>query len=150
MSMEIFRAFPSSANCCRSLQTCTAFYVIKKKWKHWVLLRQAFANPEDALRHGGLVYHRTDPDVERSRRAHRNDMENIFPFLFLGAIYSLMEPNLHIAHVHFLVFFVARVVHSVAYLFALKAPTRSLAYIIGQIPCVSIALQILVNIAAVW
>ncbi|XP_069741350.1 prostaglandin E synthase isoform X2 [Narcine bancroftii] len=114
------------------------------------LRRKAFANPEDALRHGGLVYHRTDPDVERSRRAHRNDMENIFPFLFLGAIYSLMEPNLHIAHVHFLVFFVARVVHSVAYLFALKAPTRSLAYIIGQIPCVSIALQILVNIAAVW
>ncbi|XP_059849650.1 prostaglandin E synthase [Hypanus sabinus] len=112
------------------------------------LRRKAFANPEDALKHGGLDFHRTDPDVERARRTHRNDMENIFPFLFLGAVYSLMEPNLYVAHIHFLVFFTARVVHSIAYLCALKAPTRSLAYTIGQIPCVSIALQILVNIVA--
>ncbi|XP_062929682.1 prostaglandin E synthase [Mobula hypostoma] len=114
------------------------------------LRRKAFANPEDALRHGGLDFHRTDPDVERAQRMHRNDMENIFPFLFLGAVYSLMEPNLYVAHIHFLVFFVARLVHSIAYLYALKAPTRSLAYSIGQIPCVSIALQILVNIVAHW
>ncbi|XP_020380155.1 prostaglandin E synthase [Rhincodon typus] len=114
------------------------------------LHKKAFINPEDAVRHGGQEYHRTDPDVERSRRAHRNARENIFPFLFLGAIYSLMEPNLFIAHVHFLVFFVARVVHSVAYLFAFRAPTRSLAYIIAQVPCVSIAVQILSHIAIGW
>ncbi|XP_062816039.1 prostaglandin E synthase isoform X2 [Anolis carolinensis] len=29
------------------------------------LRKKAFANPEDALRHGGLQYHREDPDVER-------------------------------------------------------------------------------------
>lgn len=29
---------------------------------------KAFANPEDALRHGGLQYHRQDPYVERCRR----------------------------------------------------------------------------------
>lgn len=29
---------------------------------------KAFANPEDALRHGGLQYHREDPYVERCRR----------------------------------------------------------------------------------
>ena len=29
---------------------------------------QAFANPEDALRNGGLQYYREDPDVERCRR----------------------------------------------------------------------------------
>ena len=29
---------------------------------------QAFANPEDALRHGGLEFFREDPDVERCRR----------------------------------------------------------------------------------
>ncbi|XP_078392063.1 prostaglandin E synthase-like [Cetorhinus maximus] len=114
------------------------------------LHKKAFVNPEDALRHGGLEYYRTDPDVERSRRAHRNARENIFPFLFLGAVYSLMEPNLFIAHIHFLIFFVARVVHSIAYLFSLKAPTRSLAYIIAQVPCVSIALQILINVGIHW
>lgn len=31
-------------------------------------LLQAFANPEDALRNGGLQYYRQDPDVERCRR----------------------------------------------------------------------------------
>ncbi|XP_007898481.1 prostaglandin E synthase [Callorhinchus milii] len=114
------------------------------------LRRKAFTNPEDALRHGGKQYYRDDPDVERSRRAHRNDMENIFPFLFLGAVYSLMEPNLFVARIHFLVFFVGRLVHTVAYLLPLKAPTRSIAYSIAQIPCGSIALQILFNVATNW
>lgn len=75
-------------------------------------------------------------------------MENIFPFLFLGAMYSLTGPSLAVARLHFLVFFLGRVLHSVAYLLALRAPTRSLAYIVAQIPCVSMALQILVAVAA--
>ncbi|KAF3701861.1 Prostaglandin E synthase [Channa argus] len=112
------------------------------------LRKKAFANPEDALRHGGLQFHREDPYVERCRRAHNNDMENILPFLFLGAIYSLTGPSLAVARFHFLVFFLGRVLHSVAYLLALRAPTRSLAYIVAQIPCVSMALQILAAVAA--
>lgn len=32
------------------------------------LFPKAFANPEDALRHGGLQFHREDPYVERCRR----------------------------------------------------------------------------------
>ncbi|XP_040915508.1 prostaglandin E synthase [Toxotes jaculatrix] len=112
------------------------------------LRKKAFANPEDALRHGGLQYHREDPLVERCRRAHLNDLENILPFLFLGAIYSLTGPSLAVARLHFLVFFVGRLLHSIAYLFALRAPTRSLAYIFAQIPCVSMALQILISVAA--
>ncbi|KPP69131.1 prostaglandin E synthase-like, partial [Scleropages formosus] len=91
---------------------------------------KAFANPEDAMRHGGT-------------QSHHNDMENIFPFLFLGAIYSMTEPGLFFARMHFLVFFLGRVVHSVAYLCALKAPTRSVAYVIAQVPCFSMLLQIL-------
>ncbi|KAK2535159.1 Ptges [Columba livia] len=114
------------------------------------LRKKAFANPEDALRNGGLQYHREDPDVERCRRrvrgpwellrsssgklkdslikAHRNDMENIFPFLFLGAIYSLLDPSPAVARIHFFIFCVGRIVHTVAYLLKLKAPTRSVAY----------------------
>lgn len=81
-------------------------------------------------------------------RAHVNDMENILPFLFLGAIYSLTGPSLAVARIHFLVFFVGRVVHTVAYLLALRAPTRSVAYSIAQIPCISMALQIVMVVAA--
>ncbi|XP_071322792.1 prostaglandin E synthase [Trachinotus anak] len=112
------------------------------------LRKKAFANPEDALRHGGLQFNREDPYVERCRRAHRNDLENILPFLFLGAIYSLTGPSLAVARLHFLVFFLSRMLHTLAYLFALRAPTRSLAYTVAQIPCVSMAVQILMAVAA--
>uniref|UniRef100_A0A8C2SKB1 Prostaglandin E synthase n=2 Tax=Capra hircus TaxID=9925 RepID=A0A8C2SKB1_CAPHI len=106
------------------------------------LRKKAFANPEDAQRHGGLQYCRNDPDVERCLRAHRNDMETIYPFLFLGFVYSFLGPNPFIARMHFLVFFLGRMIHTVAYLGKLRAPTRSLAYTLAQLPCASMALQI--------
>ena len=31
-------------------------------------------------------------DVERVRRAHLNDMENVIPFLFLGFMYMFTNP----------------------------------------------------------
>ncbi|XP_063000739.1 prostaglandin E synthase [Elgaria multicarinata webbii] len=111
------------------------------------LRKKAFANPEDAMRHGGVQFYREDPDVERCLRAHRNDMENIYPFLFLGAIYSLTEPNLTVARIHFLVFFFGRIVHTVAYLLMLRAPTRSVAYVVAQVPCFSMALQVIFKLA---
>ncbi|KAM8796540.1 prostaglandin E synthase [Eudromia elegans] len=107
------------------------------------LRKKAFANPEDALRNGGLQYYREDPDVERCRRAHRNDMENIFPFLFLGAVYSLLEPSPAVARLHFGAFCAGRLAHTVAYLLKLRAPARSVAYGLAQLPCFSMALQIL-------
>ncbi|XP_041826936.1 prostaglandin E synthase [Melanotaenia boesemani] len=137
--------------------SCFVFYAVLLVIKMYViaiitgqvrLRKKAFANPEDSLRHGGLQFHRQDPYVERCRRAHNNDMENIFPFLFLGAVYSLTGPSLSAARLHFLVFFLGRVLHSIAYLFALQAPTRSVAYTVAQIPCVSMAVQILMTVAA--
>ncbi|XP_026154193.1 prostaglandin E synthase [Mastacembelus armatus] len=136
--------------------SCFVFYAVLLVIKMYLmaiitgqvrLSKKAFANPEDALRHGGLQYHKEDPYVERCRRAHLNDLENILPFLFLGAIYSLIGPSLAVARLHFLIFFMGRVLHSIAYLFALRAPTRSLAYTIAQIPCVSMALQILMAVS---
>lgn len=81
-------------------------------------------------------------------RAHLNDIENILPFLFLGAVYSMMGPSLAMARLHFLFFTCARGVHTITYLGALRAPTRSVAYILAQIPCVSMAVQILIKVAA--
>uniref|UniRef100_A0A2I3GME5 Prostaglandin E synthase n=1 Tax=Nomascus leucogenys TaxID=61853 RepID=A0A2I3GME5_NOMLE len=107
------------------------------------LRKKAFANPEDALRHGGPQYCRSDPDVERCLRAHRNDMETIYPFLFLGFVYSFLGPNPFVAWMHFLVFLLGRVVHTVAYLGKLRAPIRSVTYTLAQLPCASMALQIL-------
>lgn len=70
-------------------------------------------------------------------------METIYPFLFLGLVYSFLGPNPFVARMHFLVFFLGRVVHTVAYLGKLRAPTRSLAYTVAQLPCASMALQII-------
>ncbi|NWH80009.1 PTGES synthase, partial [Piaya cayana] len=118
------------------------------------LRKKAFANPEDALRNGGLQYYREDPDVERNLisllRAHRNDMENIFPFLFLGAVYSLLDPSPAVARIHFFIFCAGRIVHTIAYLLRLKAPTRSVAYSVAQLPCFSMALQILLATTPYW
>lgn len=75
-------------------------------------------------------------------------MENILPFLFLGAIYSLTGPSLAVARLHFLFFVCARAVHTIAYLCVLRAPTRSVAYTLAQVPCVSMAVQILITVAA--
>lgn len=83
-------------------------------------------------------------------RAHRNDMENIFPFLFLGAIYSLLDPSPTVARIHFLIFCVGRIIHTVAYLLQLRAPTRSVAYSVAQLPCFSMALQILLATTPYW
>lgn len=83
-------------------------------------------------------------------RAHRNDMENIFPFLFLGAIYSLLDPSPTVARIHFLIFCVGRIIHTIAYLLQLRAPTRSVAYSVAQLPCFSMALQILLATTPYW
>ncbi|KAJ7988268.1 hypothetical protein DPEC_G00321820 [Dallia pectoralis] len=136
--------------------TCFIFYSVLLIIKMYIvaiitgqvrLRKKAFANPEDALRQGGVQYCREDSYVERCRRAHRNDMENIFPFLFLGAVYTLIGPSLAVARAHFLVFFLFRVIHTVAYLCALQAPTRSFAYVIAQVPCISMAMQVLAAVA---
>ncbi|XP_056314018.1 prostaglandin E synthase [Danio aesculapii] len=139
------------------IQLCFIFYSTLLILKMYIiaiitgqvrLRKKAFANPEDAERHGGVQFCRTDPYVERCKRAHQNDMENILPFLFLGAVYSMTSPSYAVAQLHFLVFFLCRVLHSVAYLLALKAPTRSLAYVIAQVPCISMAIQILMEVAS--
>ncbi|KAL0606475.1 Prostaglandin E synthase [Plecturocebus cupreus] len=70
-------------------------------------------------------------------------METIYPFLFLGFVYSFLGPDPFVAWMHFLVFLLGRVVHTVAYLGKLRAPIRSVTYTLAQLPCASMALQIL-------
>uniref|UniRef100_UPI00358FE313 prostaglandin E synthase-like n=1 Tax=Myxine glutinosa TaxID=7769 RepID=UPI00358FE313 len=132
---------------------CFSFYAVLLLLKMIVLAvitgqvrlrKKAFANPEDAVRHGGVQYCRSDPLVERCLRAHRNDMENIYPFLFVGALYAMSGPLLWLARIHFITFTTARILHSVAYVLALPAPTRSASYLLAQAVSLSMILQLLV------
>ncbi|KAL7980872.1 hypothetical protein Chor_002026 [Crotalus horridus] len=83
---------------------------------------------------------------KKAEEVHRNDMETIYPFLFIGTVYSFLHPNPVVARIHFLVFFLGRMVHTVAYLLQMRPPIRSVAYSVAQIPCFSMALQILISV----
>ncbi|KAL1775661.1 hypothetical protein HispidOSU_005826 [Sigmodon hispidus] len=99
------------------------------------LNNKVFANPEDcaafAKGENAKKFLRTDDNVERVRRAHLNDIENIIPFLGIGLLYSLSGPDLSTALMHFRLFVGARIYHTIAYLTPLPQPNRGLSYFIG-------------------
>ncbi|XP_053575117.1 microsomal glutathione S-transferase 1 [Bombina bombina] len=114
---------------------------------YYRLTRKVFANREDAAVHskGGDVkkFLRTDEDVERVRRCHLNDLENIVPFIGVGLVYSLTNPDLFTALLHFRIFAGARILHSFAYLIPLPQPGRGLSWLIGYGVTISMAYSIL-------
>ncbi len=71
-------------------------------------------NPEDAKAGEGKVDFKDD-DVERVRRAHLNDMENIYLFCATSGFYLLTEPEVSTATNLIRVFTAARYLHTIAY-----------------------------------
>lgn len=89
--------------------------------------KKVFANEEDAKRGGKVKL--DDPDVERVRRAHLNDLENIPVFWVLGALYLTTNPNPETATWLFRVFTAGRVLHTIVYAVKpLPQPSRALAF----------------------
>ncbi|KAG4070427.1 hypothetical protein HA402_005659 [Bradysia odoriphaga] len=86
-----------------------------------------FANAEDAKRVGGSVKFDND-DVERVRRAHRNDLENILPFAIIGFLYVLTQPSEVLANLLFKITAISRIVHTVLYL--RSSPSRGIAFMV--------------------
>ncbi|XP_006006114.1 microsomal glutathione S-transferase 1 [Latimeria chalumnae] len=111
------------------------------------MTRKAFANPEDVSFHAkgedSKKYCRTDADVERVRRCHQNDLENIVPFLGIGLLYALTGPDLSSALLHFRIFVGARFCHTIAYLVPLPQPSRGLTWMIGVGATLSMAYKVL-------
>ncbi|XP_008831575.1 microsomal glutathione S-transferase 1 [Nannospalax galili] len=142
MDHEVLMAFASYATIilCKMmlLSPATAFQRLTKK---------VFANPEDTAGFGkgenAKKFLRTDDRVERVRRAHLNDLENIVPFLGIGLLYSLSGPDLSTALMHFRIFLGARIYHTIAYLTPLPQPNRALAFIIGYGVTLSMAYRLL-------
>ncbi|CBY13896.1 unnamed protein product [Oikopleura dioica] len=102
----------------------------------------AFANPEDA-KSAKQDKPRTNENVERVRRAHLNDLENVPVFWALGFIFVLIDPTESSARNHFLGFLAARVAHSFFYLCQIPQPTRGLAFFAGVGIVGSMAVQII-------
>ena len=94
--------------------------------------RKVYATPEDYALQGMAAKVGNDPDVERTRRAHQNDLENILPFFVVGFLFALTRPPLLAAEILFVGFAVARILHSVFYIRAMQ-PHRTIAFGVGSL-----------------
>ncbi|NXF10362.1 MGST1 transferase, partial [Smithornis capensis] len=139
---EVFRAYA----------TYTAIVLLKMMLMslltaYFRVTRKAFVNPEDTASFGkgesAKKYLRTDADVERVRRTHLNDLENIVPFVGIGLLYALSGPELGTALLHFRIFAGARILHTLAYLIPLPQPGRGLSWVAGYAVTLSMAYRVL-------
>lgn len=108
------------------------------------MTRRIFANPEDAkmLRGGKVKY--DDPIVERIRRAHLNDLENIPAFWILGAFYVTTGPAATFATLLFRLFTVFRILHTIVYaVIPLPQPSRAIAFGIPYIIMLYMGIQVI-------
>jgi len=74
-------------------------------------ISQAFENKEDMI--GTKDEIKKDEDVERARRAHLNDLENIPAFLLAGFMYVMTEPQPDVALWLIRIAVVARILHTI-------------------------------------
>lgn len=94
-------------------------------------LSQTFANPEDLKLRKAKEVCFDEPHVERVRRAHRNDLENILPFILIALIYVLTDPNALCAGCLFRVVFGCRLVHTIVYaVYVVPQPARAIAFFV--------------------
>src|SRR2546430_2026146 len=94
--------------------------------------RKVFATPEDYALQGMPTRSGNDADIERVRRAHQNDLENILPFFVVGFFFALTRPPWLAAEILFIGFAVARVLHSVFYIRAIQ-PHPTIAFTAGSL-----------------
>ncbi len=81
--------------------------------------------------------------VERVRRIHQNDLENIPFFLVAGFLYVLTGPPLLLAQLLLYGYVVSRLLHFAAYLAARTHDTRATLWTIGSLIIVFMALRAL-------
>lgn len=109
------------------------------------VVKGVYLTPED-YKFAGKTPAQDDEFIERTRRIHRNDLENILPFLAIGFIFSLTGVSVTAASWLFGIFAVVRVLHTLTYLFSLQ-PWRTLFYEVGNVVLFIITIWTLVLVA---
>ena len=77
--------------------------------------------------------------VDRSRRMHRNDLENIPAFLACGILFVVAGPSLILAKILMYGFVAARLAHALAYATKQSHELRATLYTIGSIVVIVMA-----------
>ncbi|WP_374435995.1 MAPEG family protein [Tabrizicola sp.] len=135
----------------------TALTVLKVMGQGWMTVYRmmkvggGYAAPED-LR-PGLINKAPDPKqlevndyVDRSRRMHRNDLENIPAFWAAGLIFVAVSPPLWLAQVLMYGFVAARAAHALAYGTAQSHEVRATFYTIGSLIVMAMAVYALIAV----
>ncbi|CAH1375114.1 hypothetical protein MTP99_016538 [Tenebrio molitor] len=94
-------------------------------------VHKAFLSPEDAdfNKEGQVVVHDA---VERMRRAHQNDLENIPIFWCSAFAYLWIRPSIAVACFLFFGFTIFRFFHTIVYTIIIAPqPTRAILFIAG-------------------
>ena len=124
--------------------------IIKMMGQGWITVVRmmkgngGFVNPEDAK--PGMVNPKPHPGqldldehVERSRRMHRNDTENIPVFLVAGFLFALTQPPLWLAQVLLYGYVASRMGHFWAYITARGHEPRAFFFSVGSLIVIGIA-----------
>ena len=111
-----------------------------------------WASPED-LR-PGLINRNPNPEqlelndyVDRSRRMHRNDLENIPAFLTCGLLFVAAGPSYLLANILMYGFVGARLAHALAYAGKQSHEVRATFYTIGSLIVIVMAAYVLAAVA---
>lgn len=94
-----------------------------------------FRHPDDAKFFGkgkGTTDDGLSPLDIAAQRVWQNDIENIYPFLFVALIFSLSLPGVFIQVTYLSLFFSTRILHSIFLIFP-KQPFRNIFYQGGNI-----------------
>ena len=130
---------------------CASLLVLKMAAMSWLTVYRmlringGMRNPEDA--NPGPANPRPRPGqldpvdyVERIRRIHQNDQENLLPFLAIGWLYVLTQTAPLLAQTLFYGYVATRLLHFAAYLGARPHEWRATLWTLGSLVMIGMAL----------
>lgn len=134
-----------------------AIMILKIMGQGWMTVyrmlksNSGLASPEDLQ--VGLINKNPSPDqleindyVDRSRRMHRNDLENIPAFLACGLLFVAAGPSYLLANVLMYGFVGARLLHAIAYATKQTHEVRATFYTIGSVVVIVMAVYVLMAV----
>ena len=131
-----------------------AMMVLKIMGQGWMTVyrmlksNSGLVSPEDL--EVGLINKNPSPEqleandyVDRSRRMHRNDLENIPAFLACGVLFVAAGPSYLLANILMYGFVAARLAHAVAYATKQSHEIRATFFTIGSVAVITMAIYVI-------
>jgi len=135
----------------------SAIMILKIMGQGWMTVyrmlksNSGLASPEDLQ--VGLINKNPSPDqleindyVDRSRRMHRNDLENIPAFLACGLLFVAAGPSYLLANILMYGFVGARLLHAIAYATKQTHEVRATFFTIGSVVVIVMAVYVLMAV----